>query len=322
MSDEKKIRTMIIDDFECLKTDIDSLIDFYKTEAKRYIDENYRDGILLAFDKMDSLLRYKQKIEEMLDELDSIFAEQTVDEQEQNKEDEDFVEIQNFTYAEPLQIKLFNNYYDVNRNWRKVLVTVCEELIKKHPEKFITFDKNPAFKGRTRSYFSYNPEDLIESRKLTNGLYVEMNLSANRIAHICYNLLEQCNYNPEELKFKIEYEEQDADRNNKSKDISKDSEIKLSPKYSSVHISKELFQEIINEIISNITGNETAVFNPVRVSEKLKDIITSKSIYTIPYHVVNKIINYLVDCKLIEKYSKGKYTVKDVNLLKNWLNNV
>ena len=45
MADDNKLRTLRsndIDDFECLICDIDSLIDYYKGEAKRYIDENLR----------------------------------------------------------------------------------------------------------------------------------------------------------------------------------------------------------------------------------------------------------------------------------------
>lgn len=323
MSNVRKLRAMIIEDFECLKTDIDSLIDCYKAEAKRYIDENCHEGMLSASDKWESLCRYKQKIEEMLDEFDSIFVEQDEEEKEQGEEDEDFVGLQNFTYTEPLQIKLFNNYYNVNRNWREVLITVCEGLIKRHPDKFSNFDKNDAFKGRTRVYFSYNPEELTKNnRKLSNGLYVEMNLSANQIARICYNLLEQCGYNPEELKFKIESKEQNSEKNNKLNSVSKDTEIKLSPKYSSVHITKELFQKIIDEIVSSIKDSENSVFNPVKVSDKLKNIIISESVYAVPYHVVNKIINYLIDCKLVEKISNGKYVVKDLQVLKNWVNNI
>lgn len=322
MYNERKLRAMIIDDFECLKTDVDSLIDYYKAEAKRCIDENCREDMHLALDKWESLCRYKQKIEEILDEFDSLFVEQ-VEEQEQSQEDEEFVGLQNFTFAEPLQIKLLNNYYDVNRNWREVLITVCEELIKKHPEKFSTFDKNSVFKGRKRSYFSYNPKELTENnRKLSNGLYVEMNLSANSIARICYNILEQCGYNSDELKFKIEYKQQEPEKNYKIKTAGKDSEIKLPPKYSSVHIAKELFQKIIDEIISSIKDNESGVFNPPKISEKLKDIIVSESDYAVPYHVVNKITNYLVDCKLVEKVSNGKYAIRDLHTLKSWMGNI
>ena len=69
MADDNKLRTlraMIIDDFECLISDIDSLIDYYKGEAKRYIDENLREGMLIASERWESLSRYKQRIEDVL----------------------------------------------------------------------------------------------------------------------------------------------------------------------------------------------------------------------------------------------------------------
>lgn len=321
MDNERKLRSMIIEDFECLETDIDSLIDYYKTEAKKYIDQNSWGDIRLASDKCESLNRYKQKIEEILDEFDSLFIEE-VDKKEQAKDDEEFVDIQNFSYTNPLQIKMFNNYYDTHRNWRDVLILVCEELIKRCPEKFKNFDKNDAFKGRKRSYFSYKPEELREPRKLSNGLYVEMNLSANSIARICCNIIEQCGYNSDELKFKIEDKQQDIDRIYNTKIETKNSEVKLPPKYSSIHIAKDLLKKIIEEMILSVKENESRIFNPPMIAEKLKDLIVSESDYAVPYHVVIKITNYLVDCKLVEKISNGKYAIKDLRILKSWMENI
>lgn len=102
--------------------------------------------------------------------------------------------------------------YDTHGNWQEVLTIVCEELIKKCPDKFRNFDKNDIFKGRERNYFSYKPEELRKARKLSNGLYVETNLSANSIARLCCNILEQCGYNYDDLKFKIEYKRKDRKR--------------------------------------------------------------------------------------------------------------
>ena len=324
MADDNKLRTlraMIIDDFECLISDIDSLIDYYKGEAKRYIDENLREGMLIASERWESLSRYKQRIEDVLDDFNSLFAED-VEKNDQNMEDEGFIDGQNFSYMDPLQIKIFNNYYQVNRKWREVLIIVCEELIKRCPDILKNFDKNDAFKGRKRRYFSYIPEELREARKLSNGLYVDVNLSANSIVRMCYNIIEQRGYNSNVLRFKVEPRQQGTDVNNNTTIEANNSIIKLPPKYSSVRIPKEVFKTIVEEMILSVKENEKGVFNPSIISEKLKDVIISMTDYAVPYYVVNKITNYLVDHKLVEKISNGKYGIRNLETLKSWMDSI
>lgn len=313
---------MIFEDFECLKGDVDSLIEFHKNIAIKCIQENSHDGMITASENWKSLERYKNKINELLDEYDSIIAESTDECSYKNETediDDDFTGLRNFTFTDPIQIKLLGQIYEVNKSWREALIILCEELIKKQTNKFKDFDKNEVFKGRKRVYFSYNAKDLTSNtKKLSNGLYVELNLSANDIAKRCCDVVEQCGYNLDDIKFKVEWKEQSQEIKKIEKKLENKSEIKLPPKHSSVHIPRDLFEAIVNEIINYGNKNNVEFFNPRKISLDMNDLIISQSCYASTYHVVINLVNYLIDCKLVEKIEKGKYTVKNNRLIKDW----
>lgn len=328
---EKKIMSMIFEDIECLKYDLDSLIDFYKEQAKKLLDESKFNEPKVVIDRCNDLVRFKQKIDEMTDELDSIIVEEKDVNAEDNFEenDDEFEEIRNFAFTNPLQIKLFNKIYDVKGNWRDVLIMVCEELIRRQPDKVKEFDRNEIFRGRTRVYFSYDPAQLTrQHRKLSNGLYVELNMDNNDIVKRCRDAVEQCGYNPEDIMFKVEWKKELQQTGNKDKTLEIENindEIKLSRQYGSVHITKELFTTIIEEILNYQDKNKTNYINPVKIKEELNEVIITKSTYSISYHVVTNIFKYLLDCKLIDNFpntKRGKYIIKDEKLLKNWVESI
>lgn len=331
MSGENKILTMIFEDIECFKEDIDSLKRSYKEQAKNLIDEEKYNDSKNFTDRCKDLDRFKIKIEEMTEELDSIIDEEMDLKCEDNnfENNDDFIEIRNFTFTAPIQIKLFDKILDIKGNWRDVLVMVCEEMIKRNPDKVKEFDINESFKGRTRDYFSYDSNKLTKQhRKLSNGLYVELNMDNNDIVKRCRQALEQCGYNPEEIKFKVERrKEEKQDENCKeSIEIEKNNdEMKLSRKYSSIHIKKDLFISIVNEILSFQKNNNTNYISPVKIKEKMNTTIIENTNYSMSYHVVSNIFKYLIDCKLIDNFpntKKGKYIIKDENLLKQWADNI
>ena len=326
MSEEKKLAAMIFEDFECLKGDVDSLIEFHKNTAIKCIQDNNHEGMTNSSERWKSLERYKNKINELLDEYDSIIAEEIEEAYNEKKEEDtndDFMGMRNFTYTDPIQIKLLDQICDVNKSWREALIIVCEELVKKRPDKFKNFDKMDVFKGRKRVYFSYNPKDLTpNNRQLSNGMYVELNLSANDIAKRCCDVVEQCGYSVDEIKFKVEWKESPQELQNVKTRQYNNSEIKLPPKHASVHIPKVLLESIIDEIINYGNKNKTEFFNPRKISLAMTDEIISQSGYASPYHVVNKLVNYLIDCKLVDKIEKGKYIVKDNKLLSDWIYNL
>lgn len=331
MSEEKKMLTMIFEDIECLKEDINSLKGSYKEQAKKLIDEDKYNESRNFTDRCKDLDRFKIKIEQMTEELDSIIDEEMDLKGEENisENEDEFIEIRNFTFTNPIQMKLFDKVYDIKGNWRDVLVMVCEELLKKNPEKVNDFDTNEAFKGRTRVYFSYDPNKLTtQHRKLSNGLYVELNMDNNDMVKRCRDVLKQCGYNPEQIKFKVERKNQEKQDQNDKEDIEiekSNEELKLSQKYGGIHIKKELFDNIINEILIFQKDNNTNYISPVKIKEKMNNTIIENTNYSMSYHVVCNIFKYLLDCKLIDNFpntKKGKYVITDENLLKQWADNV
>ena len=324
MSEEKKLATRIFEDFECLIGDVQGFIELHKENVIKCNQVNDFDGIIIATERCKGLERYKNKITEMLEEYDSIISEELDEASDAKGEtDSDFIGMRNFTYADPLQIKLLGKVYDVKKSWKETLILVCEELIKKRPDKFKGFDKMDIFKGRTRVYFSYNPNELShDNEQLSNGLYVELNLSANDKAKRCCDVVEQCGYSVNDIKFKVEWKETSQEVKKVEKGLGNSTEIKLPPKHSSVHISKALFEIIIDEIINYGIKNKTDFFNPRKISLAMNDVIISQSGYAVAYHVVNKLVNYLMDCKLVDKIEKGKYIVKDNKLLSDWIYNL
>jgi hypothetical protein len=89
--------------------------------------------------------------------------------------------------------------------WRELLKKLCKNICEDKPEEF---EKVLKLKGRTRQYFSYNPENLRKPSKTDinkTGIYHETNLSANRVVKICNDIIDLFDY-PQKT-FKIEVEE-------------------------------------------------------------------------------------------------------------------
>lgn len=328
MESKKKIMAMILDDFECLKLDIDSLKKYYNEQAKNFIDKDDDDGLKDCMGKRKDINRFMSKIDDMLEEFDSIIAEEIEDigTLQSNDTDNGFAEIRNFTFTTPLQMKMLDKIYDINGNWRDLLVIVCEELIRKRPDRFKNFDKNPVFQGRKRVYFSYDPKNLTYNhRKLSNGLYVELNLSANDIVKRCRDILEQCDYNPDDIYFKVEWNKDDKlfeGGKTESKIVKTDNEIMFPREYGSLHISKVLFTKVIDEILKYQIKYNSDFINPMRIKDILNDIILDESNYSVPYHVIGNIFKFLTDEGLLDNYpgtKKGKYIIKDEKGIENFV---
>ena len=100
----------------------------------------------------------------------------------------------NLNYMRTIPYKLnINNVSIIVSNWRAVLVNLCEELIKICPTSVSRFDEHPIAEGRKRICFTSNTASLIAGRKLSNGLWVETNFSANAIVKLCKVILNECN---------------------------------------------------------------------------------------------------------------------------------
>lgn len=329
MKDER-IFDMIIEDFECLKEDIADLEKNYREKWNDILNKNeindydaIKEKINNSIDKARDIKLFKDKISDFQDEFNSLIKEETED--SNNNVIDEFVDRDNFTFTDPMQIKLFDKTIDVNKSWRVVLTTVIEEMIKLKPDIVKHFDQNDVLKGRKKGYFSYNENDLRTPYKLSNGLFVETNLSANFIAVLCRRIVSECGYDPKLLKYKTVDTKDESSEKEADIICDKNDEIKLPSKYASIHITKDLFKTIVNEIVNYDTNYNEQYIIPSKLSEGLRDIIIKNSTYSLPYHVIINIIQYLKDCHFIENYpgtKRGKYILKDKNALNMWIGSV
>lgn len=83
------------------------------------------------------------------------------------------------------------------KNWRDVLLTICKIIYSSHKK---DFDKVFSLTGRERPYFSKDPNDLRNPKKI-NGLdiYVETNFSANGIVRLSYKIISLFGYSKKDL---------------------------------------------------------------------------------------------------------------------------
>ncbi|MCL1788835.1 MAG: hypothetical protein FWG33_00580, partial [Oscillospiraceae bacterium] len=94
----------------------------------------------------------------------------------------------------PAGFAMFGRRVDV-RDWADMLVKVCEILILKNPYTVAQFDKYHDLNPNENSYFSYNRVDIKDMpRKLSNGLWIELNRSNDDVVMLCKKLLELCGY--------------------------------------------------------------------------------------------------------------------------------
>jgi len=84
------------------------------------------------------------------------------------------------------------------RSWKNLLIKLCEIFNAAHRN---DFDKTLNIVGRKRPYFTRNANELRAPQKVNNtNIYVETNLSANRIAKICSEMIAVFGYTDNDLK--------------------------------------------------------------------------------------------------------------------------
>jgi len=87
--------------------------------------------------------------------------------------------------------------YEV-RSWKDLLIKLCEIINAAHRNEF---EKTLNIVGRKRPYFTRSANELRAPQKINNtNIYVETNLSANRIVKICFDMLAVFGYTDNDLK--------------------------------------------------------------------------------------------------------------------------
>jgi len=104
-----------------------------------------------------------------------------------------------FSGTKPVKIRLFKEPFNV-KTWRDVISITAEILIKKNPSAFNQLADSDLMKGGTRIYLSKNKEVVYSPRQLNNGLFIDVNLSANTMVRVLKKMLKGCGYKESDIK--------------------------------------------------------------------------------------------------------------------------
>ncbi|MFX0140740.1 MAG: type I restriction enzyme HsdR N-terminal domain-containing protein [Candidatus Hodarchaeota archaeon] len=104
-----------------------------------------------------------------------------------------------YTGKTPVKIQVLKNNYEV-KTWRDVLINTAEYLIAKNPSEFRKLADKDVMRGGKRLYLSKDENLIYAPRRLSNGLYVDVNLSANFIMKLIEKMLKGCGYKESDIK--------------------------------------------------------------------------------------------------------------------------
>ena len=105
-----------------------------------------------------------------------------------------------YIHTKPKTLIFNNKSYYVDK-WIDVFIIISEQICNDVED----FSKVKNIRGKKRTYFSMNPEEVFRAKKIPNTrYYLDSNLSANSIMKIIQEMLELFNY--KKTDFKIEYE--------------------------------------------------------------------------------------------------------------------
>jgi hypothetical protein len=108
-----------------------------------------------------------------------------------------------YTGKTPVKVKLFNKSFEV-RTWRDALVSTAEALIKRRRSAFNKLTDSEIMKGKSSFLLTKERSALRAPHQLSNGIFLETNLSANSIVRIIKNrLLKGCGYKETDIKIHL-----------------------------------------------------------------------------------------------------------------------
>ncbi len=117
---------------------------------------------------------------------------------------------EDFEYKRPYGFVLQGRGYKDLVTWRGVYKTLCQAVAVQDHARFLALPQNPKFiSTRGSKSFSRNPEELRRSMLVADGIYAEVNLSANSIKESMRALLEEFGIAMGELRIYLR-EDRDA----------------------------------------------------------------------------------------------------------------
>ena len=95
--------------------------------------------------------------------------------------------------------------------WRRLFELICQELLRRDPERFRALPENPDYiSNRGNHGFSRDRDKLRSASLIGEGVYAEINLSANHICDAIHRLLDTFEIPVSELKLFLR-EDRDAE---------------------------------------------------------------------------------------------------------------
>lgn len=104
-----------------------------------------------------------------------------------------------FTGKMPEKLKLFGEIFEV-KTWRELLIAVAEKLLRYNPEGFNKLPDSEIMKGDVRTYLSKNKNIVKNPHQLSNGLFLEIGLSANNVFSVIKRMLKGCGYKETDIE--------------------------------------------------------------------------------------------------------------------------
>lgn len=105
-----------------------------------------------------------------------------------------------YTNRKPTAFTLFGKTTSV-RNWREVLLGVCQALAARHGEEV---QRLLEMRGRGRPWFLLNKRDLRQPKLIPGtSLFVEANINAALAVSMCRKVLSHMGHDPNELQIEL-----------------------------------------------------------------------------------------------------------------------
>ncbi|MFH0959194.1 MAG: hypothetical protein V1897_10870, partial [Pseudomonadota bacterium] len=108
---------------------------------------------------------------------------------------------EDFTFKRPYAFNLLKEVKIEVTTWRQMFELVCQELLNLHPERFKGLPDSDRFAtNRGHQLFSQNPKSLRLPSFLGEGIYAEINLSANWLCNTIVQLLDHFDIPRDKMK--------------------------------------------------------------------------------------------------------------------------
>jgi hypothetical protein len=159
-------------------------------QFKRTYNEKTRAFDQLAADLSAMIQQYtsvRLESEEQSGQGDRETNERIV--QELNREEPHFVS-EDFTYKRPHGFILDGQGTTGITTWRRLFELLCQQLLRRSPDRFHALPENADFiSNRGHHAFSRSPDDLRSAGEIGDGIFAEINLSANGLRDTIRHLL-------------------------------------------------------------------------------------------------------------------------------------